>query len=148
MIRGFRIRALSYFSSSISFMKWRHNVVFLQPTSLVNTMNLFFPAMPYFRCWRASWCRTKVEKVWIRSNVERHLLETVETLIHVGKFFSKLGASCNYIFATVESLRVLSDRLRMRSIRIIERRMLIAFLVIVGFAGSYTLERYRKARSN
>ena len=62
----------------------------------------------------------------------------------MGKFFSKLGEGCNYIFATVESLSVFSDRLRMRSTRILNAVCLLAFLVIASFAGSYALERYRK----
>ena len=64
-------------------------------------------------------------------------LETVETLIYVGKIFSKFGESCNYIFATEESLSVVSVRLRMRSTRILNVVCLIAFLVIASFAGSY-----------
>lgn len=62
----------------------------------------------------------------------------------MSKIFSKLGASGNYIFATVESLSVFSDRLRMRPTRILNVVCLIAFLVIASFAGSYALERYRK----
>jgi len=62
----------------------------------------------------------------------------------VGKIFSKLGESCNYIFATEDSLSVFSVRLRMRSTQILNVVCLIAFLVIASFAGSYALERYRK----
>jgi len=81
---------------------------------------------------------------WSQQRTQGSLLGTLETLIHGGKIFSKLGESCNYIFATEESLSLATVCLRMRSIRILNAVCLIALLVIASFAGSYALERYRK----
>lgn len=52
--------------------------------------------------------RAQVEKVGIGSNVERHLFEAVETLIHLSKFLLKLREGCNYIFAKEKGLFVFS----------------------------------------
>ena len=43
--------------------------------------------------------RTEVKEVGIRGYVERHLFETVETLIYKRKLFFKLKVKYNYIFA-------------------------------------------------
>ena len=43
--------------------------------------------------------RTEVKEVGIRGYVERHLFETVETLIHKRKLIFKSRVRYNYIFA-------------------------------------------------
>ena len=54
--------------------------------------------------------RAQLEKVGIRGNVERHLFEAVENLIHLSKFLLKLREGCNYIFANEEGLFVVGVR--------------------------------------